>query len=90
MLVRAIVAGSWLGRAPTYAVTGHPEKTGLFNLLPNTQKIEDRKNTGGQRFSDLMAWKVLPLNKSDPITKAGKLLRNGSPGGATAGNDNVC
>ena len=90
MLIRAIVCGSWLGRAPTHAVTGHTQKTGLFDLLPNTQKIENRENTGGQRLSDLMAWKALLLNKSDPIPKADKLLRNRSPGGATAGNDNVC
>ena len=62
----------------------------MFDLLPNTQEIEDRENTRGQRFSDLMAWKALLLNKSYPITKAGKLMRNGSPGGTTAGNDNVC
>ncbi len=46
VLVRAIVAGSWLGRAPTYAVTGHAEKTGLFDLLPNTQKSRIGKILG--------------------------------------------
>ncbi len=90
VLIRAIVAGSWLGRAPTHAVTSHTEKTGLFDLLPNTQKIENRENAGSQRLSDLVAWEVSLLNKSDPIPKAGKLLRNRSPGGAPAGNNNVC
>jgi hypothetical protein len=71
-------------------VTSHTEKAGLFDLLPNTQKIENRENAGSQRLSDLMAWEVSLLNKSDPIPKTYKLLRNCSPGGAPAGNNNIC
>ena len=90
VLVRTIMRGARLGRAPTHTVTSHTQKAGLFHLRPYAQKVEQREDAGCQGLANLMPRKTALFKQDDAIAETGELVGDGRPGRAATGNHNVC